>query len=121
MLKVAAIEFDEDLKEILEIFLRDEGYAVSCFNSFNILPQLLTLKPDVIILDYFLHFDEASQFCSQLKKQPSLKSVPVILSSVDINIGKIATKLCAQSYLPKPFDLEELKDKIDSLCEGCGE
>jgi len=115
MSTVAIIEFDLNVREVFEVYLQDEGFTVFSFDCFSILPQLLKLKPDIIILDHFLHFNEANDFCSQLKKGKLLKSIPIILSSVDPKIEEAGRKLYVNAYLSKPIDLDSLKMEIEKL------
>ena len=65
-----------------------------------------------------LEFERASALESRLrwmmKKDPSLKEIPVIYFSANSDIQTLAQQAGADTYLPKPFDLNDLEKVIES-------
>ncbi len=71
-------------------------------------------RPDLILLDVYLpgmHGDEVAKI---LKKDPLLKSIPIVLiSAVDETLEEKARESGADDFLSKPFEAEELLAMIE--------
>lgn len=75
--------------------------------------------PSMILLDLNLPKKHGREVLQEIKSDPVLSGIPVIIlsnsqASEDVNE---AYRLCANSYLTKPADLDELFAKIRALVE----
>jgi DNA-binding response OmpR family regulator len=73
--------------------------------------------PDIIILDLHMpHFDGTS-FLKSIKISGFYREIPVIILSAAEDLDKIVENLPFQveAYFPKPFNPENLKDKISEV------
>ncbi len=73
--------------------------------------------PDLVISDGRMPGMSGFQLCREIKRDPELDFVPVILLTVD---GTSASRLAgledgADDYLTKPFEARELRARIDNL------
>ena len=73
-------------------------------------------KPDVIVLDLMLPGMDGWQFYRQIRQDPALASVPVIVCSAVADAAREAEKLGAATCLVKPIDTQELLQAIRSCC-----
>jgi len=72
---------------------------------------------DLLILDRMLPDGDGLQLCSKLRNDPQFKALPVlILSGKSVTNEKVlGLKLGADDYLGKPFEIPELRARVDSL------
>lgn len=72
--------------------------------------------PDIVLADIDLPEMNGYELCSAIKKEPSLENVPVILmvESVKEFDGERAKKAGADDYLIKPFEPQELLNRVDT-------
>ncbi|WNS41558.1 ATP-binding protein [Paenibacillus sp. MMS20-IR301] len=72
---------------------------------------------DLVILDLMMPGMSGYEVCQELRKRYSLLELPVLMVTAALQPqDKVAAfQAGANDYLPKPFDLEELKARIGSL------
>lgn len=71
--------------------------------------------PDVILMDNWIPDDGGIIATQKLKQNESLKGIPIIYFSANSDIELLATHAGAETYLAKPFDLEELERVINTV------
>jgi len=104
MLKVLIVEDEEILAKILQEKFRDQGFSSEvAADGDSALPVARKFGPDIIVLDLILPKKDGFTVLEELKADPNLKSVPVIILS---NLGqedeiRRGLKLGAVDYLVK--------------------
>jgi two-component system, OmpR family, response regulator RpaA len=78
-----------------------------------------SFKPDLMILDYMLPDINGNVVCETVRKNPALNSMKVIIVSGVVNQGEIDGLLQsgANEFIKKPFNIEILKTRIETLLE----
>ena len=71
--------------------------------------------PAVILMDNWIPDDGGIIATQTIKKVEKLKDIPVIYFSANSDIELLANHAGAETYLAKPFDLEELERVIDTV------
>ncbi|MEL4897544.1 response regulator [Crocosphaera sp. Alani8] len=73
------------------------------------IPSFLKNKPDLIFLDLVMPITNGYELCTQLRKTPSLKDVPVvILTGKDGLVDRMRAKIVgANDFLSKPVKVSE--------------
>jgi DNA-binding response OmpR family regulator len=114
--KIIIFDDDEDILSICTYILEEQGWDVSTYtNCNNIVDKVSDISPDVILMDNWIP-DEGGIIATQaLKSHQKLKSIPVIYFSANSDIQLLADHAGAESYLAKPFDLEELERVINTV------
>ena len=85
-MKVLLVEDDKFLRTVLEKKLSAEGFEViSAIDGDEALEKITVEKPDLILLDIILPKKGGFIILENIKKDPELKSVPVLIIS---NLGQ---------------------------------
>jgi PAS domain S-box-containing protein len=74
--------------------------------------------PSVVLLDLNLPDIDGEEVLTELRGDPETADLPVIVLSADATPGRIKRVLArgATAYLSKPFDVDDLLDKLAELC-----
>ena len=115
MIKIAMIEDDLELAEILTQYLKQFNIEVTNYEEpYLALSSLKLNKYDLIILDLTLPGMDGLDVCKILVKD---FDIPIIISSArsDITDKVTALQLGADDYLPKPYDPRELEVRIKTI------
>jgi CheY-like chemotaxis protein len=111
--KLIIFDDDEDILSICSYIMEDDGWRVQTYaDCKDILTKVNSFMPDVILMDNWIP-DEGGIVATQtLKAEPSLKHIPVIYFSANSDIQSLAEAAGADLVLPKPFDLDVLKETV---------
>src|SRR5690606_4505806 len=107
--------FDDDVEliSILEYITNENGWQLfSQTNCDDLLKQTRAVKPDVILMDNWLPGIGGIRATQTLKKEDDLKHIPVIYFSANNNIESLAANAGADTFIAKPFELDELEKVI---------
>jgi DNA-binding NtrC family response regulator len=114
--KIVIFDDDEDILSICSYILEEQGWKVQSFTDCNDIAEKVSgIMPDVILMDNWIPDDGGIIATQILKKSESLKNIPVIYFSANSDIELLAKHAGAETYLAKPFDLEELERVINTV------
>ncbi len=120
--EVMVVDDDPDLRAVLRKLLEEQGCAVvEAENGLAALRLVAESPPSLILLDLIMPQLDGFGFMSQLRKNPALRSIPVVvLTAMDIGPEETARlNGGVEQILQKgAFSLEELKAEIKSLARG---
>ncbi|QLE49080.1 response regulator [Nostoc sp. C057] len=108
---VACVDDSPMICRSLEEILTHQGYRfVGIQDSLTAVLNLIKSKPDFIFLDLLMPKVNGYEICSQIRKTPSLKNVPVvILTGKDGIVDRMRAKLVgATDFLGKPVEAEKV-------------
>jgi len=76
------------------------------------------IKPDVILLDIMLPEMSGWEIYNRLREREEWKDIPIIFitARTDEKARKIGSFL-AEDFIEKPFDIRELKERIERVLE----
>jgi class 3 adenylate cyclase len=107
-------------RELLSRRLSRDGHAVSTVDSGKGALQLLAAtKFDLVLLDLMMPEMNGFEVLRQLKNDPALGHIPVIMISAldEIDSTVRCIEAGAEDYIPKPFDPVLLRARIDATLE----
>lgn len=116
MKKVLIIDDDTSIQEALRAILDYGGYKVEASDSIEkILKQKTEELPDLILLDLLLSGLDGRELAKQLKNDPRLGHIPIIMLSAHPSAAKSAKEGGADAFIAKPFDMNDLLDTVRRL------
>ncbi len=110
MKKIFIVEDDDGIRELLEILLQTHQYEVETFGTVKSFKTGMPGKdPDLFLLDIMLPDGNGLQLCKELKSDGGTCDIPVVLMSAHADVTRLEG---ANDFIPKPFDVEELLERI---------
>ncbi len=115
MSKILIVDDDPNIRELIRLFLQDEGFDASeATDGIDALSRLETFKADLVILDIMMPNMDGWELCAELRKYYDL---PLLMLTVN---GETSQKvkgfqLGTDDYLVKPFDPLELVARVKAL------
>ncbi len=114
--RILVVEDDLDISKMLRIYFDSQGYEVLVAARGGDALEICRRKlPNVVVLDIQLPDIDGYEVCRQLRSNTRTSYVPIIfLTQKDERSDKIAgLELGADDYITKPFDIEELKLRVE--------
>jgi two-component system, OmpR family, response regulator VicR len=114
--KILVIDDDEDVLAIIVLVLEEKGYEVVAASNSDILANLDDIKPEILFLDNTVGGKSSgSELCEELKSDDRYKGIKVVLCSAVDNLDIISRQCNADTYLQKPFNLDDLEGLVEQL------
>jgi two-component system, sensor histidine kinase and response regulator len=117
MKKILVIDDEEWLREMVQLALRQRGYAVvEAENGLVGIEKARTELPDLILCDVNMEKMDGYHTLSSLRAEPATASIPFILmTGLADNAGmRQGMEMGADDYLPKPFTLDALYAAVEA-------
>ena len=114
---VLIIDDNADIRDYVRTCLHDTYRIAEAANGAEGLEQVRALMPDVILSDIMMPRMNGYELCRQVKADPELKHIPFVLLSAKASRDTVLEGLeeGADEYLPKPFNVRELRIRIQNL------
>lgn len=119
--RILIAEDQTDLREMIAFTLRLSGHqVVATADGEAAFHQAQDTLPDLIILDIHMPRMTGYEVCQQLKALDHFAHTPVIMLSAKGNPDEIQAglKAGAAEYIQKPFPIEQLTQRIDTLLQS---
>jgi DNA-binding response OmpR family regulator len=113
-LRVVAIEDDADLGLLYESFLEAEGHKVRVARTAREGLRLMRDPPDVVLLDLMLPGMDGYDLIREMRTQPDLKQIPVVVVSASVPPGRHRIP-GADAVVHKPFEFDGLLRTMEGL------
>jgi PleD family two-component response regulator len=113
--RLLVVEDDFDISNMLRIYFTSQGYeVVVAGRGGEALERTRQQLPNVIVLDIMLPDIDGYGVCQQLRTNLRTSHIPIIfLTQKDERSDRIAgLELGADDYITKPFDIEELRLRV---------
>lgn len=117
--KVLVVEDNRQIRSFLAGLLGDRYQVLSADNGRSGLAIASSFMPDVIIADHMMPVMTGLEMCAQLKQNPRLASVPVIMLTAqsDHATEHESIRLGVDIFMSKPFEPEALLGRIARIIE----
>lgn len=104
---VLLVDDDKDICIMVEAILKFAGHKVASCSIPDLLPGLLeTTQPRLLLMDMLLSGTDGRDVCRQLKAQPELHTMKIMMMSAHPDADKSCREAGADDFIPKPFDMD---------------
>ena len=115
MALIVIVEDEEPLALLLKYNLEKEGYKVEVEgNGGKAVQHIVESEPALVLLDWMLPEKSGVEICKQIRNNPEIKNVPIImLTAKSQEEDKVKGLMSgADDYVTKPFSVPELLARI---------
>jgi len=110
---ILVLDDDPDICTMIKMVLDYHGYAATEADTEESAEKVLTAMPvDLIIMDMLLSGSDGSDVCRKLKQDTKTSSIPILMFSAHPNAKAICMAAGADDFISKPFEMNDLLDKI---------
>ena len=123
MAHILVIDDDRDILRLLEVALVRAGHEVTvAIDGQQGLAEALARRPDLVVADVMMPRMTGYDFCRNVRANPDLAEVPIIIFSARFQpIDKeTAMEAGASDYLPKTLSPEALIQRVNELLPASG-
>lgn len=116
--KLLLVEDDPDLLEVLRLTFEGEGYqTVLAKSGEEALKQARRHDPELVVLDLMLPGKDGIEVCREMRSDPSLKALPVLMLTAKAEEADVVLGLGvgADDYMTKPARPLELLARVKTL------
>jgi len=117
MTKVLVVEDEIDVRELLILHLKREGYEVTAFeDSEKALAASAMQSFDLYVLDWMLPGMSGLDLCKALRTKLQIKAPILMLTARADTLDKVlGLEIGADDYLTKPFEVREFVARVRAL------
>lgn len=113
---ILVIDDDSGIGEMLKILLELNDYSVYVTEKPDEAERLISNKDiDLVLLDKLISGVNGVEVCARLKKDPATGDIPILMMSALHEAGEKCRNAGADDFIAKPFDMDELLEKIKNL------
>lgn len=117
--KVLVCDDDEAVLEVTRTILEMKGYSVVTMNNCDhVVDRVEEEQPKLILMDLGIPPKGGKTATEELKHDPHTREIPIIIFSASPNISSETNKTEADDYLEKPFNIEELENKVEKYLKA---
>jgi DNA-binding response OmpR family regulator len=116
--KILVIEDEKDIQEILQIYLKRDGYDVHFAGDGETgLRKASQERYDLILLDLMLPRMDGLEICRNLRSRPQTSDIPIIIvtAKVEESDRVVGLEMGADDYITKPFSPREVVARVRAL------
>ena len=115
---ILVVEDNQDNRELIVKALRINSYKViEAVDGEEAIEKAKSEKPDLILMDLFIPKIDGYEVTRRLKGNDEFKNIPVIACTAHAMKGDMEDALAAgcDGYIPKPIDVRQLSNQINSF------
>ncbi|MCB1462788.1 MAG: response regulator transcription factor [Nitratireductor sp.] len=113
--KIAVVEDDRDIAEILDTTLTQHGYAVETFfTGESFLKSLPHRQPDLCLIDLSLPDRDGLGIVAELRAHKHIASI-IVSGRHELGDKLVGLELGADDYIVKPFEEKEIVARVRSV------
>ncbi|AND85117.1 response regulator [Clostridium tyrobutyricum] len=116
--KILIVDDEEHICELIKFNLENNGYkTIISHNGVDAISKVEKDMPNLILLDLMLPGMDGYDVCKEIKRNPNLFSIPIIMiTAKGEEFDKVlGLELGADDYVTKPFSVRELLARVKAV------
>lgn len=115
--KLLVIDDSDQIRWFLKHVFNKEYQILEARNGQDGINVALKEEPDLILCDVMMPVKDGNETCREIKNDPKMAQTPVVMLTAKVESEDVITGIeaGADDYITKPFDVEILRSKINSL------
>ena len=115
--KLLVIDDSDQIRWFLKHVFNKEYQILEARNGQDGINVALKEEPDLILCDVMMPVKDGYEPCREIKNDPKMAQTPVVMLTAKVESEDVITGIeaGADDYITKPFDVEILRSKINSL------
>ena len=115
--KLLVIDDSDQIRWFLKHVFNKEYQILEARNGQDGVDVALKEEPDLILCDVMMPVKDGYETCREIKNDPKMAQTPVVMLTAKVESEDVITGIeaGADDYITKPFDVEILRSKINSL------
>ncbi|WP_293670620.1 response regulator [uncultured Parabacteroides sp.] len=115
--KLLVIDDSDQIRWFLKHVFSKEYQIIEARNGQEGVDVALSEEPDLILCDVMMPVKDGYETCREIKSDPKMAQTPVVMLTAKVESEDVITGIeaGADDYITKPFDVEILRSKINSL------
>lgn len=115
--KLLMIDDSDQIRWFLKHVFNKEYQILEARNGQDGINVALKEEPDLILCDVMMPVKDGYETCREIKNDPKMAQTPVVMLTAKVESEDVITGIeaGADDYITKPFDVEILRSKINSL------
>ena len=119
---ILIVDDETDILKLIEDILTPEGYKIiKAKSGTDALKILKKIKPDLVLLDFFMPKMSGREVCEKIRADNKLKSIKVAFLTI-AKLSKVGFKelnrMNVLDFIQKPFDNEDLIKRVKKIISG---
>ena len=118
--RILVVDNETEITRLIKLRLESDGYDVDeAHSGEEAVNQVLTQKPDLVVLDVVMPGLSGYEVCARIKDEISM-SLPVIMLTSRIKMvdERIGFMCKADAYIRKPQSTEQLLPEVERLLKN---
>jgi DNA-binding response OmpR family regulator len=117
--RVLIADDDEDFLQVVRTALIPDFEVITAINGIEAIERITTCQPDLVALDAMVPKMSGFQLCQSLRRNSRYARTPIMFISgkTTPKDREYAMRIGANDFLPKPFEIDELKRRLLALTQ----
>ena len=117
--KILVVDDDSGIGEMLKTLLEFYEYDVTVTAKPEETEKLIIAeKVDLVLLDMLISGVNGTDVCARLRNNPQTENTPVLMMSALHDAGTKCREAGANDFIAKPFEMDDLVNKIGVILES---
>lgn len=112
--KILVVDDDSAIGEMLEMLLEMNGYEVIVSEEPGKTEENIVAHGiDLVLLDMLISGVNGTDVCARIRNDKTTKQVSILMMSALHDAGKRCKEAGANDFIAKPFEMDELLERIN--------
>jgi two-component system chemotaxis response regulator CheY len=117
--KILIVEDENDIRNLYGLLMRSTGYEViEACDGKDALEKFTAAPCELVITDMNMPRMGGLELIKELRRRSSQVHIILITGYGTLETEKRAFSLGSDEYMPKPFDMQELLDRVNEYFNG---